>query len=173
MKRHFVLWTVLVVAPRLLKGSSTTTPALLPPFASGQDGCGSLSTWAIRNDAPPPFHGADSIQIRRKYWETMTKARINEIAYAAERWCRARGRYPASLRQLLDYAKRLPPRAPCRFFPELLIDPWEHKVRYKLVQGVPTITSPGPDGTLDTGDDIGLPSVTDSAAQPIEGELCK
>lgn len=117
--------------------------------------CGQLRLWAM------PIGQVDTATDRRSTDTLVTQARLDFVGTGAEYYCQREGKYPSHLHEIFSYANGVIPHR-CAIPPDDTLDAWHHGVRYELREGVPMITSAGPDGRFDTSDDISLPGANDS-----------
>lgn len=149
-------------------GQSQTVPAtgarLEPPRSAvrGSGTCGQASTWRLpTRDVFPVIGSRDSTSQDDAARELVTKARIAEIIFAAERVCATVGAYPTSLVALLEFGNSLPSTASCRFHEHDFLDGWGVPIYYGVGDSGPFAVSAGTDGRFTTDDDIGTPTGTD------------
>lgn len=119
--------------------------------------CGNLLIWEMPEDEVLPLPGQSDTASVHRYYITVTKARLNMIAVAAERYCRLHDRYPNNYQELLV------PRD-TTYYPScaltdaaLTYDAWNRQIKLEA-NGIPRLVSAGPDGYFETNDDIHLPS---------------
>jgi hypothetical protein len=136
------------------------------------DQCGSLSRLRSLEMFLAPLSGATSEQ-NMAADRHQVRIDLSLISLAAERSCTELGRYPASLRQLVRDIKQLPPSSVCVLLAPLDRDPWGRNYLYLMRDGIPHISSSGPDRRAGTADDISL-EVTGEEVVRINGrETCR
>lgn len=128
--------------------------------------CGKLGVWV---------HGRDLLLPPNKpeEWEgeldrSMTRAATNLLSLSVEAFSASHGRYPVSFQEVreMDLPEHIGQQ--CRLTATEAEDAWGQEFSYHLTNdGQPVITSPGPDGTLGTEDDISAPHPTAQGARPI------
>lgn len=139
---------------------------LLPTLACGgaqseagaRGSCGALRVWDLPEDELLPLPGEPDTAIAAEYRINVTKARLNLVALAAERYCELNGSYPTDYQELMAPSDTAVYTS-CTLSDSVLIhDAWERQIRFQANNEWPHMESAGPDGVFGTADDIQLPS---------------
>lgn len=132
--------------------------------------CGQLRYWpdASGNFIAPP--DADAA-MRTMFAVKRSRAALNHVAVAAEKFCVDTGRYPRSLSELWAAGDKLARGHPCALAsPGPVSDEWGNEYEYEFVDSVPRIQSAGPDGEFGTSDDVRIPTTDTEGTERFDAQ---
>lgn len=151
LKRNIILVAVgATLLPTLACGGAESE-------ASARGSCGALRVWDLPEDELLPLPGESNAAIASEYRTNVTKARLNLVALATERYCELNGSYPTDYQDLMAPSDMAVYPSCTLSDSSLIHDAWDHQIRFQDNER-PHVVSAGPDGTFGTADDIQLPS---------------
>lgn len=158
-------WTAALVAVVTACATASEPRSALPAQSQG---CGMQTRWLVTSYIVPPAGSSPALFRDAEVQEA--RAVMALMASGAELYCSHFGRYAESFDQVLRYSRTLDRLARCAVRTAPPPDPWGTKYRYRLVGGVPDLTSAGPDRRFGTPDDVGTPTSGSEDSEPVDVE---